>query len=388
MFYEEFCKNNDLIYLNSANLSRTPLSVLSAMNRYHVEFEKNPTKALSDAWPMLWNAQLALSFFLNADPGDLFLRSNVTTTLNDFLLGMPLPPNCEILIGDLEYGAIVNICRMRAKRDNLKIRFIKMPVTPVKLSHYTEELFLHDIKDQISPHTRLIVLSHIIAGNGMKVPIEKLALITKSKEILLVIDGAYAPGAIDVDLSNSNVDFYGCSLYKWMMGPKGAAFGWIAKQHQSQITPLSAGWTTYDFQGPIKNYGDGSDFQRKMLMSGCRDFAPFSAIDETILFWKRHGLQKIRNTMFELNKYLHNKMQNELPHWIPLIPVRELEGPMCLFQVPSRIDGNSLALRLFSAGVQANAVSLRGIWYLVLSPHIYNTNDEIDEAIDRIARLI
>ena len=39
----------------------------------------------------------------------------MTSVLNIFLLGVPLAPGSEILVGEMEYGAIVNVCRMRAE---------------------------------------------------------------------------------------------------------------------------------------------------------------------------------------------------------------------------------------------------------------------------------
>ena len=78
-----------------------------ALARYHREFDENPTVGFAEAWGRLWEVQKKLAGFLSADPGDLFLRANVTAVLNTFLLGMPLPPDAEILVGEFEYGAIV-----------------------------------------------------------------------------------------------------------------------------------------------------------------------------------------------------------------------------------------------------------------------------------------
>jgi selenocysteine lyase/cysteine desulfurase len=387
---EEFPLNSDLIYLNSANLSLCPRRILDEMNRYHLAFEQNPTKGLAEAWPMLWNAQGQLAKFLNADPGELFLRPNITATLNTFLLGMPLAADSEILVGELEYGAIVNICRLRAERDGLALRVLGMPTTPAALANYDEDKLLAEIVGQIGPKTSLMLLSHIVAGNGIRLPVERLAAITRKRGILLAVDGAYAPGAIPINFASlRDVDFYGCSLYKWMMGAKGSAFGWIPRRHHDALQPLNAGWSTYDIQGPIGHYGNGSRFQARMLMAGCHDFAPFAAIPTMIEFWNKKGPSTIRDRMAALRRLIDETMRQRLPAWTPLVPRDPaLRGGMCLFQIPKSIDGAALMGRMLEvARTQINTVCLRGVWYLSLSPHVYNDEAEITEAITRLATL-
>jgi isopenicillin-N epimerase len=386
---EAFDIHSKTIYLNSANLSLCPRSVIESMHRYHLEFEKNPTQGLAGAWPMLWDRQCRLGRFLKARPHELFLRSNVTSTLNTFLLGMPLPKDSEILVGELEYGAIVNICRMRAERDGLDWRILKMPASAAAIKQLSPERLVENIVSQFSSKTRLVLLSHVIAGTGLVLPIEQIAAQTRARGIYLAIDGAYAPGALSVDFTTlDDVDFYGCSLYKWLMGPKGTAFGWCPERHHDRIEPINAGWTTYDTRGPIINYGDGGRFQSSMLMAGCHDFAPFSAINETLDFWESHAPERIRERLAELGNHLDKAVQSSLG-WLPLhADAPQLQGPMWVYRFPSRLQSRGEQLAKFildELGIQINCVCLRGEWYASFSPHVYNTDEEIQETVSRLS---
>jgi len=386
-----FDRDPNLIYLNSANLSLCPGSVLEAVTRYQREFELNPTTGLTQAWDHLWKAQTRLAQFLNANPNDLFLRTNVTATLNTFLLGMPLPPESEILVGELEYGAIVNICRMRAERDHLAWRILAMPQTPTALKSLTPHQLVEHIISQLGAKTKLLLLSHVIAGTGLVLPLSQIAQETRRRGILLAIDGAYAPGALAVDFDDlQDVDFYGCSLYKWMLGPKGTAFGWIAPRHQASIRPLNAGWTTYDIAGPIADFGDQSQFQRSFLMSGCQDFAPYRAIEDTLAFWEENDPSKIRQRMKSLRQHLDLQVTTSLG-WSSLSPRDEsLQGPMKVYLLPKALqsEGPIFARKLLEKHrIQINMVSLKGQWHIAFSPHIYNSEQEITVAIDRIAAM-
>jgi isopenicillin-N epimerase len=383
----EFIKEPGLIYLNSANLSLCPQRVLKAMDAYRREFEKNPSNGLADSWSHLWSVQKRLAQFLGADPQDLFLRSNVTQVLNTFILGVEVAPHSEILVGELEYGAIVNVCRLRAKRDDLKWRILEMPCSLASVKKLDKNKLVDWVVSQLGPNTRVLLLSHVLGGTGLVLPIAEIAKHTRARSVLLIVDGAYAPGAIDVDLrALCDVDFYGCSLYKWMVGPKGTAFGWVARRNRHLLHPINAGWATFEDFAPLSGFGDGDRFQATFLMSGCHDFAPFRAIGDTLDFWNEYGATAIRAKMEFLREHLIKEIK-----WNPMLSDdKALNGPLIAFLLPSRLQKIGAALpklALENFGIQLNSANLRGLWHAIFSPHVYNTPEEISRAIALLCKL-
>jgi isopenicillin-N epimerase len=108
---QDFEKTPHFIYLNSGSMALSPLSVRQAIDRHKHQFELNPSAGLFSAWEKCWKAQQDLARFVKADPADLYLRTNVTYVMNDFIMALNLPKGSEILISDVEYGAIINMCR-------------------------------------------------------------------------------------------------------------------------------------------------------------------------------------------------------------------------------------------------------------------------------------
>jgi isopenicillin-N epimerase len=384
----EFELDPQLLYFNAANQSIAPRRVTEALSRYHREYERNPTQGLAAAWGHLWEVQSGLARFLGAEPRDLFLRTNVTAVLNQFLLGIRLPPDAEILAGELEYGAIVNICRLRAQREGIGLRLLRMPGTLPALHKLTASALVDAVVSQFSARTRLVLLSHVLGGIGLRLPIAEIARETRRRGIFLVVDGAYAPGALPIDLSAlTDVDFYGCSLYKWMLGPKGTAFGWVAPRHQELLAPSHAGWTTFGSFGPFSAFGGGSRFQETFLMSGCHDFAPFRAIADMLAFWEDLGPEAIRGRMEGLQAWLETEVSDRLG-WRRLAPEEpSLRGPILAFRLPDswKRVGSHVQSRLHEeCRVQIGTVELRGQWLAVFSPHVHNTEAEITEMVTRL----
>gem|GEM_PF-1009221 len=383
---------NNLLYFNSANLSFCPNSVNEAIETHRRKFEMNPSLGLKIVGTELWETQSLLAQFFNAQPTDIFLRPNVTEALNAFILGYPLEPRDEILVGELEYGSVFNICRFKAEQEKLSLRVLKMPQNSVALKKLSQQYLIKHIESQFSPRTRLLVLSHVVAGLGLQIPILNLSKITKSLGITLAIDGAYAPGALPIDFSQfQSIDFYGCSLYKWMLGPKGTGFGWVNPANHSKLKPLMAGWNTFESSGPISQFGKGSRFQEKFQLVGCRDFSPFLAIKELLAFWNQQGPEQIQRRILELNQYFQDQLNRILSIPAVISPDPDLNAPMTIFRVPQRFQkiGAKLAQKLLElVKIQLHFYELGSGWYGIFSAHIYNNEKEIDEALDRVRFLM
>ncbi|MDE2510628.1 MAG: aminotransferase class V-fold PLP-dependent enzyme, partial [Elusimicrobia bacterium] len=283
-----------------------------------------------------------------------------------------LPMGAEILLSDMEYPAVANICRYRAERDGLTVRTFSLPFTP----------------EQLRPETGLLVLSHVLTGTGEVLPVAEIAAATRAQGVLLAVDGAHAAGALELDFRTlGNLDFYGSNLHKWMMGPKGTGFGWVSPRHHEALRPLEAGWATFESPDDYAAFGDGARFPARMLMQGCRNFAPFFAIEDTLAYWDAAGAAKIRSRIRELQR----RVEAELT-WPLLSPPLDggARGPLTTYELPARLEqeGYGLMKRILKEhALQIGLPSVKGRSRLRLSPHIYNTEDEISRAAEILRSL-
>ncbi|MGK5083865.1 aminotransferase class V-fold PLP-dependent enzyme [Bdellovibrionota bacterium FG-1] len=390
-FRADFDLDPHLIYLNSGTQSICPRSVIQAQISYIQSYEKNPTAGLIGAFAALWQIQSRLAKFVGADPQDLFLRPNVTTTMNDWILGVPLEAGAEILISDTEYGAIANICYLRAQRDDLSVRSFHLPGRAEEMQNLTEEQLCDQIVQAIGPKTRLLVLSHVMTGHGLTLPLQKLASQTRARGVLLAIDGAHGVGAVPLNLKQlEDLDFYGGNLHKWTLGTKGTAFGWVHPRHQESLVVLQAGWTSFEAKFPYDCFAPGHRFAQRMLHSACIDFAPYMALSATFDYWEQKGLLNIRQRIAELQSEVENQMSRQL-NW-PLVSPSSgvLRGPLLSYDLPPTLEAQGAALMhtLYREhGLQVSSPFLQNRWILRFSPHIYNTEAEISQAVEILTHL-
>lgn len=382
---ELFDLSSNLAYLNSGTHSICPREVLEAVTRYQREYELNPTLSLINAYPTLWRVQRELAGFLGADPLELFFRANVTEAMNAFIMGMPLRPGSEILVSDLEYGAIVNACRYRASRDGLTVREFHVPLDADRAG------LSQTVVSAISARTALVVLSHVTTGTGHVFPIEEIGAETRRRNVLLAVDGAHGPGALALDFSKlGDLDFYGGNLHKWMLGPKGTGFGWAPRRHHDKLAALEAGWPTFarpDFYGSFDGASpEATRFTERLQFLGCHDFAPFFAIHELLAFWKRLGPENIRARIFELRAAAEAELSKL--GWPKLSSDdRALQSPLLSYELPTRLVSPTLMTTFAEKGIQLSATNVQGRWAVRISPHIYNTVAEIRGAAEMLRAL-
>ena len=121
------------------------------------------------------------------------------------------------------------------------VRLVR-PVLPV-LPADPEEI-VEVYRRAITPRTRVISMCHVINTNGMILPVKEMSEMARRRGILVAVDGAQAPGMINVDLHDLGCDFYAASSHKWLFSPKGVGLFYARQDSQNLLEPLivSRGW--------------------------------------------------------------------------------------------------------------------------------------------------
>jgi len=132
---------------------------------------------------------------LGADPSDVAWVPNVTFGLNLIarsLMGR-LEPGDEVLVTDLEYGSQLMLWHWVCERSGAVLRLAPIAGTPP-----------HEIADVIvgctSPATRVALVSHVTSASAQRLPVEDVGRRLRERGVVVVVDGAHAPGQIDLDL--------------------------------------------------------------------------------------------------------------------------------------------------------------------------------------------
>ena len=371
-----FTQDASFAFLNAGSLSRSPLFVLKKMQERRLEEERNPTYAVYRGPGQLWEAQTALAQFLGAQAENLFLRSNITLAMSDFIFALELAG--EFLQTDVEYGAISQCFRARAEQLGCPWRQCHIPIG----KNVREADLVQAVVSAFSDKTKVLLLSHIVTGTGVLMPVAEITREARKRGILVLVDGAHAVGALPLELEKLGVDFYGGNLHKWFCAPKGTAFGWVRPG-----LPLKwkfGGWATF---GKLAHYEQflGSEEAARRAYSGTMDLTPFEMIPVLVEFWQKHGpeLRARQKELLDLAASQAHKMG-----WERITP--EGAVPLASFRLPKswpQMPPVDLVKKIFhEAKVQLALPVVQGETMVRLSPPAYSSESEVLQGMERLAR--
>lgn len=224
----------DIVFLNHGSFGATPTAVLDHQTALRSQMEAEPVQFfVRDAPDLLHIAIERGAAFVGADPRGFAYVANATTGVNTVLASIQLEPGDELIVTDHEYNACRNALVRTAERTGATIRSVRLPF-PVRHPHEIVDA----IAAAFTPRTRLLLIDHVTSPTGLVLPIAEIAAACRDAEVEILVDGAHAPGMIDLELDALGVDYYTGNFHKWVCTPKGVAILWIAKQHRHRVRPL------------------------------------------------------------------------------------------------------------------------------------------------------
>ena len=285
-----FLLDPSVTFLNHGSFGATPRPVFRAYQRWQRELERQPVEFLGRRFTgLMHTARKVLADYLGTEADNLVFTTNVTESLNIVARSLQLGAGDEVLGTDHEYGALDRTWRFLAKERGFK--YINQAI-PIPLT--TQDDFVEAFWKGVTPHTRVIFLSHITSPTALLFPVKKVIERARRGGILTVVDGAHAPGQIPLQLDDLEVDFYGGNLHKWLCAPKGAGFLYARPEAQHLLKPLVVSWGyEAEFPGP-------SEFVDQHEWTGTRDIAAFLSVPAAIEFQQEHDWEKVRRACHEL----------------------------------------------------------------------------------------
>lgn len=258
-------------FLNHGSFGACPKIVFEQYQYWQRELETQPVHFMMRRLPgLLQEAKLHLATFIQADPDHLILSTNATSALNLVIRSLPWQAGDEILSSDQEYGALQRTWEYIIQEKAATFRPLQIPT-----DCRDEQEFADRIWNEITPSTRAIFLSHITSPTAVRFPFETLVKRAREENILTIIDGAHAPGQLDLDLSALQADAYAGNCHKWLCAPKGSAFLHVHPSIQEFMTPLVISHC----------WGQDATFVRSNEWYGTQDFAAFLAIPAALDFF-------------------------------------------------------------------------------------------------------
>jgi len=358
---ELFPQVNEVIYLDAASLAPLSRPVEEAVKSYLEEWRTHGSYGFEGWSKKLEGARRLTANLVGAKAEEVAFLTSTSQGVNLAAMLSNLSKGDTVIVSSGDFPANVLPFKNLEKK-GVKVKFISPHPDAGEL-----EAALND-------NVKLVSLSHVNYSSGYRIDIEEIGRLCSSAGVLFHLDAIQSLGVFEVDVYKARVDFLSAGGYKWLLGPLGTAIFFCREEHLGE-TPM-LGWRSIEnFQNlKIENYRVLREAKKFEL--GNPDFGALMGLKAALELIERIGRRRIERKVMELAFYL-----------------RELLEEANFKLLSSFKRGNSSGIVSFEApGVTKEMLKERGIVATVrdnvrFSPHLYNTGEDIEEAVKILSKL-
>jgi isopenicillin-N epimerase len=246
-----------------------------------------------------------------------------------------------------------------------------------------EDVLVECLLEAVTPRTEFALLDHVTSPTGLILPIERLVDELHERDVGVMIDGAHAPGMLDLDVASIGAECYTGNCHKWLCAPKGAAFLHVDAHHRDEIHPLTISKRYRD------STGDRSSFHAEFDWTGTDDPTPFLCVPtaiETLASLVPEGWTGVRRHNHELVVEARDRLCEALD-LEPPVP-DDMIGSMAALPIPEDVVGDdpeAIEARLsrehgFEVPIKTFPGSLPHL--IRLSAQLYNSIEQYERLAD------
>ncbi len=359
------------IYFNNAAIGILSDNVLAAINKYLGLRNKGELGSYADFVRLDKSTKRALGKILNAPADRLAWVENVSMGMNILANGLNWEKGDRVILCDIEFPANIYPF-LNLRRFGVEIDFIK--TTGGK---FTPE----DIGKLITPRTKLLSISAVQFLSGFRADLKSIGDLCKGNDIIFAVDAIQAAGTLAIDTEEWNIDYLAGGTQKWLMAMQGLSYIFIRKELQEKMSIANLGWLSVDNAWNLLDYDATPKEDASRFQTGTVNELGINALKASLEMFNSFGIEKIEKRILENHKYLSAKLiEIGLRPVLTDSPDSELAG---IISFPHQA-GEELVESLVKKKI--NVASREGL--VRISPHFYNTREEIDKFIPALKEII
>src|SRR5580698_9571634 len=371
------------VHLNNAGAALMSRATLAAMiTHLQLEAEIGGYEAAAQARDQIDVTYAALAQLLGGRSDEVALFDNSTHAWNAAFYSIPLGPGDRILTGRDEYGSSVLAYLQVARRTGAEI-----VVVP---NDDDGQIDLGALARLVDERTKLIGLTWVPTSGGLVNPAAAVGRIARDAGVLYLLDATQAVGQFPVNVHEAGCDLLTGTGRKFLRGPRGTGFLWVRDAALDRLDPFVAEIRSATWDG-----GRGFTWA-----GGARRFETWENSYVNIVGLGaavQQALELGLDAIGDRTRALGARLRDDLGQ-LPGVTTYDLGAHRCAI-VTAKVAGRSaddVAAALGRSGINVSTTAAehnpfdtedRGVHPLVrFSPHYYNTEAEIDQAVAAVAK--
>lgn len=369
-YRKSFYVPEGLYFLNHSVGAKTKASDLAEH-----EFSQQWRDLGNGAWDS-WLTSLqgfckAVADLFNCEPHEVCPQPNVSAGLSKLIGALPQRAGRNILLlSELDFPSMGFVAKQAAALG------YAVQLVPAKEGVVS----LEDWQQHMNEHVQLALFTHVFYGNSYQQPIAQLTKLAQERDIWSVVDVAQSAGVVPIDFKQWQSDAVIGSCVKWLCGGPGCGYLIIKGDRLPLLEPTDVGWFSHQdpFEFDITHFAYANDALR--FMGGTPSIQSFAVAASAIRQLTSIGTLNIRAHNLYLGDVLMEAMQANNFKVITPKPKEQRGGTICIAMAQPDVAIAFLKQKNI-------AVDYRPRFGVRASPHIYNTDEELEQLITAILQL-
>lgn len=365
----EFPVTRHKIYLAHAGVCPLPRRVAEAIKLFSEECTGDDQEA-AWAYEAFLETRTLAARLIGAQPNEISFVGPTSLGLSMVASGWPLRRRENILVYFDDYPSNVYPWMALAEK-GVEVRFINVRelgrIRPL------------DIEGQVDEQTRLVALASCHFLSGYRLELTEIGKLLRARNILFCVDGIQTLGLFPT--SAADFDFLAADAHKWLLGPCAAGLLFVRQKLQEHLRPPIYGWhnvrcPNYVAQEQLVYPPDGRRFE-----AGSANLLGLAGLRAALSLLLELGIDQIAAEALRKRRWIVASLQEKGYTVLHAdVPSQNAGGIITFYR--EGVDLPALQQKLADAQV---VLSLRadrsGRKYLRISPHFYNTDEEIQRAL-------
>lgn len=308
-----------------------------------------------------------LASLAGVNPEELIITRNTTESLDTVIAGFDWKPGDEAVMAEQDYGAMLDMFDLQARRYGMVNRRVSLPLDPG-----SDEEIVKLYEGAITARTRLLMVCHMVNISGHILPVRRIADMAHARGVQVMVDGAHAFAHLNFKIPELDCDYYGASLHKWLGANLGAGILYVRKDRIEKL------WPIYGDQG----FADADI--RKLNHTGTHPVHTDLAIMNAIDFHETIGIERKEARLRRLQNYWTGQVRG-----LPRLRLNTPTDPRRSCAIANvGIDGiapKDLARRLFDQyRVYTVAIDTANVQGVRVTPHLYTSIADLDAFVSAL----
>ncbi|MDA0335565.1 MAG: aminotransferase class V-fold PLP-dependent enzyme [bacterium] len=350
------------IYLNHASVAPVSVAVCQAMGDIVQDVAEHGMAHIAQWQDLCTAARCSAACLIGAHESQIAFLKNTTDGLIAVALGVDWRPGDNVVIARGEFPA--NVYPWLNLRDRgVSIRWV---------AEVDGCLRVEDFDSAIDARTRVLSVSSVEFFSGFRNDLTALGTLCRERDILFVVDGIQSVGALQIDVGALGIDCLAADGHKWLMGPEGCALFYTSPRALARLRVAGLGWASVLTAHDFLNYDTELHADARRFETGSQNTAGIAGLKAAIDLLLDIGMVTVEARVLHLARLLADGVAAKRYQLLGSRRPDEVSG-IITFQAED-ISSQEIARSLTAASVQFTdrAGTIR------LSPHVYNTEAEID----------